>query len=163
TSPNRNYVLMSGRRILAAFTVASVLIPALSAKWFRCSGAEQERATPQSTTPRALQERRADAMTWFSKGQTTLQNGDLDAAEAAFRKVIALDPRSGAAYSNLGVVAMRRKDWDHAIKLLQTAQKLDPRMAGIRMNIGLVEYRRGNYRAAIAPFESVVRDEPGSQ
>src|SRR5205814_1008126 len=33
----------------------------------------------------------------------------------------------------------------------------------IRLNIGLVEYRRGNYAAAIAPFTSVLRDQPDSQ
>src|SRR5260370_4269394 len=63
--------------------------------------------------------------TWFAKGQAALQSGDLDAAEAAFRKVVALDPRSGAAYSNLGVIAMRRKNWDQAIALLRKAEKLE--------------------------------------
>ena len=33
---------------------------------------------------------------------------------------------------------------------------------GIRLNIGLVYYRQNNFRAAIAPFESVVRDAPDS-
>src|SRR6267142_2377212 len=105
----------------------------------------------------------ANPQTLFSKGQTALQSGDLDAAEAAFRQVIAIDPESGAAYSNLGVIAMRRKEWDHAISLLHKAEKLEPKVAGIRLNIGLVEYRRGNYAAAIAPLSSVVRDQPDSQ
>src|SRR6266568_1665189 len=74
-----------------------------------------------------------------------------------------VDPRAGAAYSNLGVIAMRRKQWGHAIALLQKAEKLEPKMAGIRLNIGLVEYRRGNYGAAIAPLASVVREQPDSQ
>jgi len=51
--------------------------------------------------------------------------------------------RSGAAYANLGVIAMRRKEWDHALSLLQRAEKLEPKMAGIRLDIGLVKYRRG--------------------
>src|SRR5260370_15384181 len=104
-----------------------------------------------------------DPKAQFEKGQKALQNGDLQAAEAAFQKVLAADPRSAGAYSNLGVIAMRRKDWDQALKLLQKAQKLQPHMAGIRLNIGLVEYRRGDYTNAIAPLESVVRDQPDSQ
>src|SRR3989440_5878140 len=104
-----------------------------------------------------------DPQIWFAKGQTALQAGDLDAAEAAFRQVLAADPRAGSAYANLGVIAMRRKEWDHAITLLQKAEKLEPKMAGIRLNIGLVEYRRGNYAAAIAPLASVLRDQPDSQ
>src|SRR6266446_3919509 len=106
---------------------------------------------------------RIDPRTWFARGQTALQSGDLDAAEAAFRQVLAADARAGSAYANLGVIAMRRKEWDHAITLLQKAEKLEPNTAGIRLNIGLVEYRRGNYAAAIAPLSSVLRDQPDSQ
>lgn len=100
---------------------------------------------------------------WFAKGQSALQSGDLSGAETAFREVLALDPRSGAAYSNLGVIAMRRKKWDQAITLLRKAEKLEPKMTGIRLNIGLVEYRRANYAAAIAPLSSVVREQPGHE
>jgi len=46
---------------------------------------------------------------------------------------------------------------------LRKAERLEPKMAGIRLNIGLVEYRRGNYAAAIAPFSSVLRDQPDSE
>src|SRR6267154_1214574 len=106
---------------------------------------------------------RIDPQTWFARGQAALQSGDLDAAEAAFRQVLAADARAGSAYANLGVIAMRRKEWDHAITLLQKAEKLEPNTAGIRLNIGLVEYRRGNYAAAIAPLSSVIRDQPDSQ
>ena len=84
-------------------------------------------------------------------------------AETAFRRVLSVDPQSGAAYANLGVIAMRRKEWDHALSLLQKAEKLEPKMSGIRLNIGLVNYRRGDYAAAIAPLSSVVRDQPDSQ
>jgi Flp pilus assembly protein TadD len=104
-----------------------------------------------------------DPKAWFAQGQAALANGDLDAAEEAFRKVLALDQRSGAAYSNLGVIAMRRKQWDRAITLLRKAEKLEPKMTGIRLNVALVEYRRGNYGAAIAPLASVLRDQPDSE
>ena len=67
-----------------------------------------------------------------------------------------------AAYANLGVIAMRRKQWDRALELLQKAEKLDPKMAGVRLNIGLVKYRRGDYPGAIEPLASVVRDQPDS-
>ncbi len=124
---------------------------------FGCAG------EPQSSTQHTGGPARNDPQAWFAKGQAALQNGDLDAAEAAFRKVVALDPQSGAAYSNLGVIAMRRKEWDRAIALLRKAQRLEPKMTGIRLNIGLVEYRRGDYAAAIAPLSSVLRDQPDSQ
>src|SRR5690242_11507709 len=65
--------------------------------------------------------------TWFVEGQAALQAGNLDAAEADFRKVAAADPGSAAAYANLGVIAMRRKQWDRALTLLQKAERLDPK------------------------------------
>src|SRR5690349_18008461 len=61
----------------------------------------------------------ADPALWFAQGQAALQRGDLTTAESAFRRVASLDPQSGSAYANLGVIAMRRKQWDHALTLLQ--------------------------------------------
>jgi tetratricopeptide (TPR) repeat protein len=128
------------------------------------AGPAAERAAEgQSTASPAVANPRVGPQAWFAKGQTALQAGELDAAEAAFRQVLAADPRAGAAYANLGVIAMRRKEWDRAIMLLHKAEKLEPKMAGIRLNIGLVEYRQGNYAAAIAPLASVLRDQPDSQ
>src|SRR5580704_15427691 len=59
-----------------------------------------------------------DPKTSFAQGQSALQSGDLATAEAAFRRVLTVDPQSGAAYANLGVIAMRRREWDHALTLL---------------------------------------------
>jgi tetratricopeptide (TPR) repeat protein len=118
---------------------------------------------PQSSPSRQKAKPSGDPQALFSKGQIALQNGDLDEAEKAFRQVIAIDPRAGGAYSNLGVIAMRRKDWDRALTLLEKAARLAPRVSGIRLNIGLVYYRQGNYVAAIPPLSAVLRDQPDSQ
>jgi len=82
----------------------------------------------------------------FEDGQAALQRGDLDAAERDFKSVLAVDPKAGPAYTNLGVIAMRRKNWDEAVRLLRKAERLQPNEPGIRLNLGLVEYKRGNYR-----------------
>jgi Flp pilus assembly protein TadD len=144
--------------VLAATLPLGELTPA---REYPAGAGGHSRQQPATAPATATQKRDPQAL--FAKGQTALQSGDLDAAEAAFRRVIALDPRAGAAYSNLGVIAMRRKEWDRAITLLQKAEKLEPKMAGIRLNIGLAQYRRGNYAAAIAPLSCVLRDQPDSQ
>jgi tetratricopeptide (TPR) repeat protein len=123
---------------------------------FLCAGLAFSQQNPPTTE-------RPGPQTWFAQGQAALQSDDLASAEAAFRHVLSVDPQSGAAYANLGVIAMRRKQWDHALTLLSKAEKLAPKMAGIRLNIGLVKYRRGDYAGAIAPLSSVVRDQPDSQ
>src|SRR5271165_5816347 len=117
----------------------------------------------QSSTSGAAHVSAMDPQAAFAQGQAALNSGDLATAEAAFRRVLTVDPQSGAAYANLGVIAMRRKEWDHALTLLQKAEKLEPKMSGIRLNIGLVKYRRGDYAGAVAPLASVVRDQPDSQ
>jgi tetratricopeptide (TPR) repeat protein len=105
---------------------------------------------------------RVDPRAAFAAGQNALRDGDLSAAEQAFERVLTVDPRSAASYANLGVIAMRRKEWDHALELLRKAEHLDPKMAGIRLNIGITEFRRANYGAAIPPLSSVLRDQPDS-
>lgn len=96
----------------------------------------------------------------FQHGQDALKSGRLDEAERDFVEVLKLDPQSGAAYANLGVVYMRRKQWSKALRELQQAEKLMPQAAGIRLNIGLAYYRQNEFLKAIPEFESVVRDSP---
>src|SRR5579872_2751291 len=62
----------------------------------------------------------------FADGQLALQRGDLDLAEKKFRTVLAADPKAAPAYTNLGVIAMRRKNWDEAVRLLKKAERLQP-------------------------------------
>lgn len=157
---------MQVRLTIRLFGVLSLVVLLVCAR----SSASPERhpafgaaSEPQSSVQHKGGTDRVDPQAWFAKGQAALQSGDLDAAETAFRQVIAIDANAGAAYSNLGVIAMRRKEWDRAIALLRKAERLEPKMTGIRLNIGLVEYRRGNYAAAIAPLSSVLRDQPDSQ
>src|SRR5271169_5938605 len=76
----------------------------------------------------------------FQQGEDALKRAkpkDLVEAEHDFRQVLAMDPRSGAAYANLGVVYMRRKQWSKALETLRKAEHLLPQVAGIRLNIGL--------------------------
>src|SRR5260370_38119208 len=153
-------------RFVSLSSVAAALVISLSltGAWPALARSEAERtAEQQSGSSPTAENQQRDPQAWFAKGQAALQAGELDAAEAAFRRGLAADPGAGGAYANLGVIAMRRKEWDHATSLLHKAERLEPKVAGIRLNIGLVEYRRGNYVAAIAPLASVVRDQPDSQ
>ena len=102
----------------------------------------------------------SDPAQLFQRGQDALAHARLDEAERDFRQVVQLDPRSGAAYSNLGVVYMRRKQWAKALTELEKAERLLPTAAGIRLNIGLAYYRQNEFLKAIPPFESVLRDQP---
>jgi tetratricopeptide (TPR) repeat protein len=104
----------------------------------------------------------ADPARIFQQGQDALNQGRLTDAEKSFRRVLALDPQSAAAYASLGTVFMRRKQWNQALEMLSKAEKLAPAAAGIKLNIGLVYYRQNEFLRAIPPFEATVRDQPNS-
>jgi tetratricopeptide (TPR) repeat protein len=99
----------------------------------------------------------------FRQGQAALQANELEEAEQSFRAVIACDPKSAAAFVDLAVVEMRRKQWSESLVHLRRAERIAPAMEGIRLNIGLVYYREGNYRAAIPMLQSVVEKSPTEQ
>src|SRR5205823_2140755 len=98
----------------------------------------------------------------FQQGTTALANGQLEAAEEAFRRVIQIDGHSAAAFGNLGVVYMRQHQWQSALQTLHKAEILAPGMTGIRLNIGLAYYRQNKFQDAIAAFDSAAREDPKS-
>src|SRR5271157_3000832 len=71
----------------------------------------------------------------FAQAQRALGAGDYAAAERGFRRVLELDPRSAAAYVNLGVTYLRSGKVDLAIKSFEAARKLAPQMSGIDLNL----------------------------
>jgi tetratricopeptide (TPR) repeat protein len=104
----------------------------------------------------------ADPASLFRQGMQAMQSGQLSAAEDDFRRVIALDPKSGSAHVNLGVAYMRERRWDDALVELHQAESLSPNVPGIRLNIGLAYYRKNDFGAAIEPFSEVLQREPDS-
>ncbi len=118
----------------------------------------QSSSTP--TVPKARAALPPDPAKIFQSGQDALNQGYLDEAEHDFRQVLALDPQAGAAYANLGVLYIRRKQWSKALENLDRAERLMPHEPGVRLNIGLAYFRQNEFLKAIPLFESVVRDQP---
>jgi len=98
----------------------------------------------------------------YEQGEEALRENHLTDAEKAFRRILAMNPQDAGAYANLGVIAMRRKQWPLALRELEQSARLAPSVAGVRLNIGLTFYGEGDYKSAAAAFETVVRDDPAS-
>src|SRR5215469_9861353 len=113
---------------------------------------------PPASDARSAEVKSADPAALFERGERALKENNLGEAESDFRQVLAIDPHAGAAYANLGVVYMRRKQWPKALETLHKAKQLMPNVAGIRLNIGLAYYRQSEFLKAIPYFESVVRE-----
>jgi len=156
--------------VIAAVAVASWAFPGFAAGLTGAQAAVAGTGRVEASGPQAAQGRQGsgessaavDPGEVFAEGQVALGQGDLDRAERNFRQVLALDPKAAAAYANLGVISMRRKQWEAALTNLRKAEKLAPQMAGIRLNIGLAYYRQSDFWHAIPAFESVVKDAPDS-
>jgi len=113
-------------------------------KFWQVVNSEQHSGTiPSSPSPGT------DPSKLLARGEAARASGDLDRAEQAFQQVLAVDPKSAAAYANLGVIDMRRKRWTSPLTSLHHAEKLAPAITGVRLNIGLAYYRQNEYWRAI--------------
>jgi tetratricopeptide (TPR) repeat protein len=63
---------------------------------------------------------------WFNLGFLLEEQGDMEGAEAAFRRAVAMDPRLDRAWYGLGLVLIRQRRFDEAAEALERNTKLQP-------------------------------------
>lgn len=66
------------------------------------------------------------AADWFNLAFLLEQAGDFDAAESAFRRAVALDPKLDRAWYGLGLVLIRQRRFDDAVVALKRNTELQP-------------------------------------
>jgi arylsulfatase A-like enzyme/tetratricopeptide (TPR) repeat protein len=79
----------------------------------------------------------------------------------AFERLIAVDPGSGLAYQNIGVVQLRAKNFGEAEKSLRHALALDPKLAGAHTALGALLAGTGRRDEAIETWKRAVDADPG--
>ena len=93
----------------------------------------------------------------FYTGVYALEVGAFDRADISLGRAIALRPDEPGAWTNRGVLNLRRGDYDSAAKDLKTARSSMPENGDIALLQGLVERARGQSDAAIAFFQAAAR------
>ena len=83
-----------------------------------------------------------------------------DAAIAADRAALALDPTNAQAHYNLGVTLNRKGEWDAAAAANRAALALDPRYAKAHVNLGVALGGKGEWDAAITAFRAALALDP---
>ncbi|MET0385376.1 MAG: tetratricopeptide repeat protein [Polyangiales bacterium] len=83
-----------------------------------------------------------------------------DAAEAAYRRAIELDPTLANALTNLGNLMFKRDRLDEAEVLYVRALKLDAEQPEAHYNLGFLLFDRGDAAAAIESFERALSSDP---
>jgi membrane associated rhomboid family serine protease/cytochrome c-type biogenesis protein CcmH/NrfG len=86
--------------------------------------------------------------------------GDLANAEAEYRRVIQLNPRSEGAFNNLGFVLLEEKKLAEARQTFQQLLALNSSYANARFGLGSVAFAEGNYQQAIEEFKQASLLDP---
>ena len=77
--------------------------------------------------------------------------GDIPKARETYEKVLAINPRFGAAANNLAwIYSEHGGDKDKALQLAQTAKEIMPDDPRVADTLGWILYKRGIYQRALA-------------
>jgi Flp pilus assembly protein TadD len=120
-------------------------------EWLRLAGRSgvELGSTDAVAQLRRVAELQPDAGAWRDLGDALLTEGETEAAEEAFRKVLELDPDDQSALSGLGHLAYQTGDTDGGVSLLSRAAERGAQTSSAA--ISLVEM----YRALDQPEEAL--------
>lgn len=96
----------------------------------------------------------------FYVGLAALQVGDDVRAEAKLTQATELVPEEPASWANLGLLALRQKNFETAAERLSKAQGLAPDSGQINVLLGLLESERGRVNESIAHLRKAVELDP---
>lgn len=109
-----------------------------------------------------LQQPADPALANYSTGAEALLNGDLDAAEEAFRAATAANPRMPQPLLGLADVAQRRNRRDEAKKWLDEAAAVASRDDGVQLALAVFHVTGQDYVAAEAALKRAVELNPAN-
>jgi hypothetical protein len=149
TSPPRRYLLAACAVVvvaLAAWTAWAVAPPGL---------------------PRALEAQRAladrhpeDAGAQVDLGNLLALSGEVDEAEAAYLRALAIDERFAAAHYNLGLLLQQRGESTRALRSFRRTIDLDSAHAWAHYQIGTIEAARGFDTLAVRSYARAFALDP---
>lgn len=94
-------------------------------------------------------------------GNLNAKRGDSSSAEAAYRRVLALDPVDLTALSNLGILLAKRGNLTQSAQLLNRAFANNNDIAGLATNLAHVECAEGDPQAAQDTLQIALVYSPG--
>jgi tetratricopeptide (TPR) repeat protein len=93
-------------------------------------------------------------------GTTYTRTGDIEKAEASYRKLLEVDPGNMQAYSALGVLYRSQNRLDEARKSFEEFARLNPRPVAAKTMIGNILMLQGKPDEARKHFEEVLALDP---
>ncbi len=144
-----DFEVAADRGTVALFKRPSLVAPAAS----KPADEKKERARPFAAPLRD------DATAVFSRGEA-LEASDPAAAEAAYRKVLALDPDHADAYLNLGALLCEGRRCAEAVALYDRALSRHPDEALLHFNRAIALEDQGRNVEALAGYHASLRLAP---
>jgi protein O-mannosyl-transferase len=101
-----------------------------------------------------------NAVANLNLGMALAERGDIDAAIAQYRRVLAIRPDDAEALSNLGNVLCDRGQFDEAVASCRKAVEAKPGFAMAHNNLGVALVGRGDFDEAISQFREAMELKP---
>ena len=93
-------------------------------------------------------------------GELALMKGQLENAEAAYRRAIETDERTTEAYSRLADLYARTGRTGETIETYEAALAIDPAQPRLHHTLGLLYERTGELSSAVDHYEAAIRHKP---
>ena len=88
----------------------------------------------------------AQVQTLYSKARSAQAAGNLAEAAERYEAILAISPKLGAAYNNLGSIYIQLRELRKAAEVLQKGLKINPSMPSASALLGIAQYEMGAYR-----------------
>jgi len=99
-------------------------------------------------------------MQLYSEAKSDEQSGDIAGSISKYQSILAIAPRLGPAYNNLGALYLRQHQYTKAIAILKQGLEVDRSMYSATILLGVAYYEEGDYKDARQPLETAVRANP---
>jgi len=128
----------------------------LSGLWRGSTRREKDSAAHGPTQPPAS----GPIAAHYLAAQSAIGRGDLEAAVAPLRAILAAQGPSPEVHCNLGVALRAAGEPDEAAHHLREAARLRPGLAAAWYNLGLLEFERARYAEAEHAYRQAIAAEP---
>jgi pentatricopeptide repeat protein len=102
----------------------------------------------------------AELLVWM--GQTKLAENKPDDAVQNFKTAVAKQPKDPNGYGALSDLYTRQKNYDGAAQVIQAGLKEQPDNVNFRLTSAGLDILKGDQTAAMAQYESLLKDQPNS-
>ena len=99
----------------------------------------------------------------FAIGNLRLAENNVAQAKAKFMETLSLDPAHKGALNNLGIIAMREKDWNWAENYFRAALKIEPQNAKTHYLLAATLFEKGDRIGARLEIEQALKVSPNQR